>query len=392
MSDEILVINAGSSSLKFSIFIDADDTPEVSGNIDGIGQRQPARIVLKDAAGARLPTHGKGEVADHGQALLVAIDAMAAHYPDHSVKAVGHRIVHGGADLAEPTVIDAPVLAVLESLVPLVPLHQPHCLNGVRAAQAAFPDALQVACFDTAFHRTMPETNQLCPIPRRFFDEGVRRYGFHGLSYDYIASALRRDHPALAAGRVVVAHLGNGASLCGMRDGRSVATTMGFSALDGLIMGTRSGHLDPGVLLHLLDRGMDAAELSQMLYHRSGLLGISEISNDMRVLLESDDPRAAQAVEVFAASLTAHIAAMAARLGGIDALIFTAGIGENAAPIRARVCEGLAWLGLALDAAANDSGQERISTADSTVAALVIPTREDLPILHAVRAQLAARG
>ena len=385
MNGEILVLNAGSSSLKFSIYIDGDEIPEVSGLIDRIGAGAPAEIRLKDAAGAPLSVGDAGTVADHGAALQVAIRAMAVHYPDHRIKAVGHRVVHGGPDFAAPVVIDDAVEAALQALVPLAPLHQPHCLAGIRAARAAFPDATQIACFDTAFHRTMPRVNEIYAIPHEFYDQGIRRYGFHGLSYDYIASALREADPALAAGRVVVAHLGNGASLCAMRDGRSVATSMGFSALDGLVMGTRCGRIDPGVLLYLLDQGMDSAALSDLLYRQSGLLGLSGISNDMRTLLASPEPHAAEAVASFVASLQRGIAEMAAAIEGVDAIVFTAGIGENSAAIRARVCEGLGWMGVNLDAAANAGGAARISAPGSPVQVRIIPTREDLVILRAVR-------
>ena len=385
MSGEILVLNAGSSSLKFSIYIDGDEIPEVSGLIDRIGAGAPAEIKLKDATGAPLPVGDVGTVADHGAALHVAIRAMAVHYPDRTIKAVGHRVVHGGPDFAAAVVIDDAVQAALEALVPLAPLHQPHCLAGIRAAREAFPNATQIACFDTAFHRTMPRVNEIYAIPHEFYDQGVRRYGFHGLSYDYIASALREADPTLAAGRVVVAHLGNGASLCAMQDGKSVMTSMGFSALDGLVMGTRCGKIDPGVLLYLLDQGMDSKALSDLLYRKSGLLGLSGISNDMRTLLASVDPHAVEAVACFIASLQRGIAEMAAAMGGIDGIVFTAGIGENAAAIRARVCDGLGWMGVALDSDANAGGAQTISAPGSSVRVKVIPTREDLVILRAVR-------
>ncbi len=385
MTGEILVLNAGSSSLKFSIYIDGDEIPEVSGLIDRIGAGAPAEIKLKDAAGAPLSAGDVGTVADHGEALRVAIRAMRVHYPDRTIKAVGHRVVHGGPDFAAPVMIDDAVQAALEALVPLAPLHQPHCLAGIRAARAAFPGATQIACFDTAFHRTMPRVNEIYAIPHEFYDQGIRRYGFHGLSYDYIASALREADPAMVAGRVVVAHLGNGASLCAMQDGKSVMTSMGFSALDGLVTGTRCGKIDPGVLLYLLDQGMDSKALSDMLYRQSGLLGLSGISNDMRTLLASDDPRAVEAVACFVASLQRGIAEMAAAMGGIDGIVFTAGIGENAAAIRAQVCDGLGWMGVTLDAGANEGGGETISPPGSSVQVKVIPTREDLVILRAVR-------
>ncbi|NHF73597.1 acetate/propionate family kinase [Paracoccus xiamenensis] len=386
MNGEILILNAGSSSLKFSIYIDGDETPEVSGLIDRIGAADRAEIKLKDAQGQPLSTGEIGAVADHGAALMVAIGAMGQHYPGHTIKAVGHRVVHGGPDFAAPVAIDDDVQAQLEALTPLAPLHQPHCLAGIRAARAAFPDAVQIACFDTAFHRTMPRLNETYAIPREYFDAGVRRYGFHGLSYDYIAGALREHDPKLASGRVIVAHLGNGASLCAMQDGKSVATTMGFSALDGLAMGTRCGQIDPGVLLYLLDRGMSSAELSDMLYRKSGLLGLSGVSSDMRTLLASPAPEATEAVAYFVQSICRGVAELTAMLGGLDALIFTAGIGENSYEIRENVCAGLHWLGVRLNARANDYSAFGIADQDSRVEVLVIPTREDLTILRAVRA------
>lgn len=384
MSGETLILNAGSSSLKFAIYIDEDDRPEVSGLIDRIGAGA-AEIRLKDADGQPLPVAETGTVADHGAALMVAIRAMAQHYPNHAIKAVGHRVVHGGADFAAPVAIDDAVLAKLDALVPLAPLHQPHCLAGIRAARAAFPDALQIACFDTAFHRTMPKLYEIYAIPRHYYDEGVRRYGFHGLSYDYIASALRAHDPVLAQGRVVVAHLGNGASLCAMKDGKSVATSMGFSALDGLAMGTRPGQIDPGVLLYLIDQGMSGAELSDLLYRRSGLLGLSGVSSDMRTLMASPEPAAQEAVAYFTQSVIRGIAEMAAALRGLDTLVFTAGIGENSCPIREGICAGLNWLGVGVNPRANDHNAFDISSQDSRVKVLVITTREDLTILRAVR-------
>ncbi|MFD1796686.1 acetate/propionate family kinase [Paracoccus aurantiacus] len=385
MSGETLILNAGSSSLKFAIYIDEDDTPEVSGLIDRIGAGE-AEIALKDASGQPLPAGAPGSVADHGEALMVAIRAMAKHYPDHTIKSVGHRVVHGGPEFAAPVLIDDAVEEKLMALTPLAPLHQPHCLAGIRAARAAFPDARHIACFDTAFHRSMPRLNELYAIPREHFDAGIRRYGFHGLSYDYIANALRDRHPDLSQGRVIVAHLGNGASLCAMRDGRSVATSMGFSALDGLAMGTRCGNIDPGVLLYLMDQGMSSAELSDMLYRRSGLLGLSGTSSDMRTLLASSAPEAAEAAAYFVQSVRRGIAELAAMLGGLETLVFTAGIGENAAAIRDAICAEMGWMGIRLDTAANDQGEPIISDSESGVQVLVIPTREDLTILSAVRA------
>ncbi len=384
MLGEALILNAGSSSLKFSIFVDEDDTPEVYGLIDRIGAGK-AGILLKDSEGRTLPTDEVGSIANHAEALSVAASAMAVHYPDHRVSAVGHRVVHGGTQFSSPVLIDDAVEAQLARLVPLAPLHQPHCVAGIRAARQAFPEAMQLACFDTAFHRSMPRLNEIYAIPRRYYDSGIRRYGFHGLSYDYIAQALRARDPGLIAGRVIVAHLGNGASLCAMRDGRSVATTMGFSALDGLAMGTRCGQIDPGALLYLLDHGMSSAELSQLLYRESGLRGLSGISGDMRVLMADPSPDAQEAVAYFVQSIRRGIGEMTALLGGLDRLVFTAGIGENSPEIRAGICSYLDWMGLRLDGQANDENAFRISGPESAVAVLVIPTREDLTILNALR-------
>jgi len=294
---------------------------------------------------------------------------------------VGHRVVHGGVEFAAPVAIDASVLAKLESLCPLAPLHQPHNLAAIKAIKTQMPGLPQVACFDTAFHRHHPELADWFALPRRFYDEGIRRYGFHGLSYEYIASALPEVAPEIAKARVVVAHLGSGASMCGLRDGRSQDSTMGFTALDGLPMGTRCGALDPGVVLHLnRAHGMDADAIERLLYHDCGLKGVSGISNDMRDLLASDDPKAAQAIDLFVWRICRELGALAAALGGLDGLVFTAGIGERSAEIRARVCARAAWLGIELDDKANRSGGPRISTSASKIAVYAIPTDEELMI------------
>jgi acetate kinase len=295
--------------------------------------------------------------------------------------AVGHRVVHGGEQFAAPVLVDDPILDQLEKLAPLAPLHQPHNLAPIRVIGRIAPNVAQVACFDTAFHRSQPPVSQIYALPRDLSATGVKRYGFHGLSYDYIASVLPGLVGDAARGRVVVAHLGNGCSMCAMRDGESVATTMGFTALEGLPMGTRSGAIDPGVILYLLtERAMSVADVSDLLYHRSGLLGMSGISNDMRTLLASNAREAADAVDLFVYRITRELGSLAAALGGLDVLVFTAGIGEHAAPVRARVCENAAWLGIRLDAAANLSGDPRISTADSPVSVWVVPTNEELMI------------
>ena len=299
---------------------------------------------------------------------------------------VGHRVVHGGPDHGAPLVLDAANTEELAALEPLAPLHQPHNLAAVRAAREAFPGVVQVAVFDTAFHRGHPWVNDTYGLPRRFYDMGVRRYGFHGLSYDYISGKLADAYPALHEGRVVVAHLGNGASLCAIENGRSIASTMGFSALSGLCMGTRPGQMDPGVLLWMIDdQGMSSEEITRVLYRESGLKGLSGKTNDMRALLESEEEEAAQAVEYFVSRVAQEVAAMAVAMEGIDALVFTGGIGENAAPIRARVLRALAFLGFTLDPVANEAGDERIS---SGLPALVLPTNEELVIARAVKAAL----
>ena len=304
----------------------------------------------------------------------------------HEIGAVGHRIVHGGVRFSAPRLVDAAVLAELEALIPLAPLHQPHNLAAVKAVAKVAPGLPQVACFDTAFHRSQPAVAQEFALPRRYRDEGVRRYGFHGLSFEYVASVLPDYDTHAARGRTVVAHLGSGASLCAMDAARSVATTMGFTPLDGLMMATRCGTLDPGVVLYLRDRHhLSASDVQHLLYHESGLLGVSGLSSDMRELLASSDPRAAEAVDMFVYRVGREIGSMAAALHGVDALVFTGGIGENAAGIRARVCADAAWLGLELDAGANATGGPCISTRSSHVSVWVIPTNEEALVARHTR-------
>ncbi len=375
----ILTLNAGSSSIKFGVYGAGDEPVEiVQGQVENLGPNAELEI---EGGAAKLIGQ-----ADHARAVVAILEAISPYLDGRSVAGVGHRIVHGGADFAAPEVLSQPVLDKLDRLIPLAPLHQPHNLAAVRAAQAAFPDAVQVGCFDTAFHRGHSFVNDAYGLPRRYYDEGVRRYGFHGLSYDYIAGVLRRDWPDLARGRVIVAHLGNGASLCAMQDGKSVSSTMGFSALDGVAMGTRPGQLDPGVLLYLMDQGMDAAALTHLLYKESGLKGLSGKSNDMRALLASGSAAAKQALDYYVHRIRHEIGALAADLGGLDGLVFTGGVGENAAPIRARVLDGLAFLGLALDVKANTAGAAEIST--GTTRALVIATDEERIIARAVASNL----
>jgi acetate kinase len=393
MADALLVLNAGSSSLKFSVF-PADDAaqPLLHGQIEGLWThprffaRSGTTIVgtREWPAGSRLDHSGAIEfLLAWGQSGVLA---------GHRIVGVGHRVVHGGTHFTGPTLVDAGTVAALDALVPLAPLHQPHSVAAIAAVARAAPELRQVACFDTAFHRTQPHAAQAFALPRRYADEGICRYGFHGLSYEYIASVLPLSDPRAAAGRTVVAHLGSGASMCAMRGGQSVATTMGFTSLDGLMMGTRCGAVDPGILLYLIDHhGMTAEALRDLLYEKSGLLGLSGISSDMRVLLTSADPHAAEAVDLFVYRVTRELGSLAAALGGLDAVVFTGGIGEHAAEIRARVCRDARWLGLALDEAANARGGPRIAFERSAVRAWVIHTDEEAMIARHTRELLGAR-
>jgi acetate kinase len=388
MADTILVLNAGSSSLKFSVFLDGEPPqPLLRGQLEGL--TTCPRFRARDAAGEVVGEHewASGSTLGHPEAIEFLFTwRRRGALAEHRVGAVGHRVGHGGLTFAGPVFVTAEVLATLQTLIPLAPLHQPHNLAAIEAVSRHAPQLPQVACFDTAFHRGQPAVAQAFALPRRYAAEGVRRYGFHGLSYEYIASALPAIDARAAAGRTVVAHLGNGASMCALKGGRSVATSMGFSAVDGLPMGTRSGSLDPGVLLYLMERhGMTTRALAELLYQNSGLLGVSEISSDMRILLASPDPRAAEAIDLFVYRIGRELGSLAAALGGLDALVFTGGIGENAAPIRARVCREAAWLGLGLDETANQGGGPRISRPESQVAAWVVPTNEELMIAQHTR-------
>jgi acetate kinase len=389
----IAVLNAGSSSVKFSVFAETGAAlePVVRGQIEALFTAP--QFVARGADGAVLAEHrwGEGVALGHDGALDYLLDYLHQLGDAAPLAAVGHRVVHGGMDYAQPVRIDAPTLAALERFIPLAPLHQPHNLAPIRRLLARAPDLPQVACFDTAFHRSHGELAQMFGLPYEMFGQGVRRYGFHGLSYEYIASVLPHFSPRAAAGRTVVLHLGNGASMCAMQAGRSVASTMGFTAVDGLMMGTRTGSLDPGVVLYLMDqRGMDARAIESLIYHRSGLLGVSGISSDMRTLLASEEPRAQLAIDLYCYRIRRELGSLAAALGGLDALVFTGGIGENAAPIRARVLDDAAWLGVERDAAANDAGGPLLTTAASRVAAYAIPTNEELMI--ATHARNVLRG
>ncbi|MGH6673331.1 MAG: acetate/propionate family kinase [Xanthobacteraceae bacterium] len=397
MIDAILVINAGSSSLKFSLF-PAEHRPSrqdliCEGEFEGIGHRP--RFTVKDKAAAQLADDSLEEGASHEDALAALLRWVDQHFPQHELIAAGHRVVHGGTAYQEPVLIDADVIAELNRLVPLAPLHQPHHLAAIAAISKLHPRLSQVACFDTSFHQTQPRVAATFALPRRLFDEGVRRYGFHGLSYEYIASVLPDVIGANAAdGRIVVAHLGSGASMCAMRQRKSLATTMGLTALDGLPMARRCGGLDPGVVLYLVEqKGMTAAAVSDLLYQSSGLLGASGISDDMKTLLASAKPEAREAVDLFVYRICRELGSLVAALGGLDALVFTAGIGEHAPEIRRWVCRQSAWLGLEVDEAANAAGGPRITKADSKTSAWMIPTDEDLMIArHTCRLVGAAAG
>ncbi|MFZ1413092.1 MAG: acetate/propionate family kinase [Defluviicoccus sp.] len=390
MSDAILVLNAGSSSLKFTEFlIGAGDALEakISGSLEELYGR--ARFRAKDASGAVIGEHSWNEDAAlrHAGALEFLFDWLRVNVADANLIAVGHGVVHGGSVYATPVRVDAATLDLLAEFVPLAPLHQPHNLLPIRAIAERRPDLVQVACFDTAFHQTAPPLAQAFALPASITDRGVRRYGFHGLSYEYIASALPHHDSRAAAGKTVVLHLGNGASMCAMLHAKSVASTMGFTAVDGLPMGTRSGNLDPGVVLYFMQElKMDAAAIESLLYKESGLLGVSGISSDMRELLESTDPRAKCAIDLFVYRISRELGSLAAALGGLDAIVFTAGIGERAAAIREAVCRQAEWLGVALDTAANAAGGPRISTPSSHTSAWVIPTNEELMIARHARA------
>lgn len=386
----ILVVNAGSSSLKFSLFrLDATEDLQLAarGQIDGVGTRPALKV--KDAAGGTLVERdlAVSEAREVKDTIILAGVWLRQQFQGEPLLAVGHRVVHGGADYARPVLVDEAVYDALERLIPLAPLHQPHNLAAIRAVRESQPQLPQVACFDTAFHRTHSQLDDLYALPWEYYEAGVRRYGFHGLSYEYIAATLPQVAPEVANGRVIVAHLGSGASLCALRGGQSQHSTMGFSPLDGIPMGTRPGGIDPGVLLYLVgQRGMEPATLERLLYKESGLLGLSGISNDMRLLLASTDPRARLAVDYFVHYVAKEIGALAAVLGGLDGLVFTAGVGENSVEIRARILAACAWLGIKLDVDANQRGGPCISASDSAVSAWVVPTNEELMIaLHTRR-------
>jgi len=379
MTKRILVINAGSSSLKFAAHA-ADREPrlELKGQLSGIGQGE-ARLVVADAGGRALDWGKADALGHHSDALKLLIARLEIAARPQDWLGAGHRVVHGGSRFSTPMRIEGAILKELASLIPLAPLHQQHNVAPIEALQSLLPTLPQIACFDTAFHASQPEIATRFPLPEKFWQAGLRRYGFHGLSYEAILHAL----PAVAGGipnRLVIAHLGNGASMAAIHDGKCVATTMGFSTLDGLVMGTRPGAIDSGVLLHLLRDGMSREELERLLYHESGVKGVSGLTADMKTLLESADPKAKLAIDLYCYRIARELGSLAAALGGLDALVFTGGVGEKAAAIRARVCADAAWLGLELDDEANRRGGPSISTAASPVSAWIVPTDEELTI------------
>ncbi|GGP24873.1 acetate/propionate family kinase [Silvimonas amylolytica] len=379
----ILVLNAGSSSIKFSAFTVKTQglTQVMRGQIESLATNPRFLVGHGDKPVQALEDWAAPGTLTHDEAVAQLVAFLQQYRDQFHLVGVGHRVVHGGARHAGPALVDDALLEELAALTPLAPLHQPHNLAPMRALRSRLPDLPQVACFDTAFHRDQPELAQRFALPEAITRRGVRRYGFHGLSYEFIAQALAERDPASATGRVIVAHLGNGASLCAIHNGKSVAGTTGFTAVDGLPMGTRTGVLDPGVILYLLDDlHMNARQIENLLYKESGLLGVSGISSDMRVLLESDAPQARLAVDLFVYRIGREIGSLAAALGGLDALVFTAGIGEHAAFIRAAVCQQAAWLGVRLDEPANATGKARINAQESRVAVWVIPTNEEAMI------------
>ncbi|MCF8465943.1 MAG: acetate/propionate family kinase [Sneathiella sp.] len=389
MMEVVLVLNAGSSSIKFAVYLAATSVgnPLIRGKIDGIGRAPTFRA--RNAEGGDLEAGNLAALDisnDHRELTDRLLTWLESHDQGNKVIAVGHRVVHGGRYFRVPVLVNEDILRKLSELISLAPLHQPNNLEPIKTLLKRNPTLPQVACFDTSFHRTQPRISELFALPRTLTDEGIIRYGFHGLSYQYIANAMSPHLGEQAGGRVVVAHLGNGASLCAMKERRSVATSMGFTALDGLVMGSRCGTLDPGVVLYLMqDRAMNAEQIQHLLYHESGLLGVSGISNNMQVLLQSTQPEAKEAVDLFCYRAASELAALIVPLEGLDAIVFTAGIGENSAEVRRRICAHLKWLGVELDMAANQANKPVISTSTSKIAIAVIPTDEERVIADATR-------
>lgn len=394
MMQHILTLNAGSSSLKFALFDAGTEVSErVRGQVEGLGSTP--RLQAATPGDPPLDRKLSAEQAhDHASALAIAFGCLQQLFGKVAVEAVGHRVVHGGVEFTESIMLDEQKIAQLERLNRLAPLHQPHNLSGICAAQRVFPEAVQVACFDTAFHRSHPWVNDVYALPRELYDQGIRRYGFHGLSYEYVTERLSQIAPMHAAGRVVISHLGNGASMCAVEGGQSVGSSMGFTALDGLPMGTRCGQLDPGVVLYLMEeRGLSVRQIEDLLYRRSGLKGLSGLSHDMRELEAAGTPEAMQAIDYFVFRARRELGSMAAILSGLDALVFCGGIGENAWRIRQRICAGLEWLGIELDGGRNRTGEVTISSDRSRVRVFVIKTNEEMMIArHAARFLSSAPG
>ncbi len=383
MSRAIIVVNAGSSSVKFSFFVERQRELElkIGGQIEGLYTK--ARFLSKDSSGQVIDKKSWGEdvTLGHEGALDYLVSYLSGAVADCQVAGVGHRVVHGGLEYSHPVRVNEQVLATLEKFEPLAPLHQPHNLAPIRLLLERTPDIPQIACFDTAFHRSNPDLAQRFALPSELHDAGVRRYGFHGLSYEYVASRLPQLDDKAASGRTIVLHLGNGASMCALQGGSSLTSSMGFTAVDGLPMGTRCGTIDPGVVLYLMDqKGMDARTIEDLIYNRSGLLGVSGLSSDMRALLESPEPRAKLAINLYVYRIGRELGSLVAALGGLDAIVFTAGIGENSPVIRARILETASWLGVKVESSANERGDTCISAADSLVSVWVVPTNEELMI------------
>lgn len=393
MNGIFLTLNAGSSSIKFAVFGAGSEvtTAQIRGKIAGIGSAPV--FSASDADGKRLDRGALASLdtsADHETIIALLLPWLAMHHRGRPLLAVGHRVVHGGQYFTKPTLITPSILDQLASLNPLAPLHQPHNIAAIEAVAKWQPDTPQIACFDTSFHRSQDRLAELFALPRELSDEGIIRYGFHGLSYDYIASVLPNHIGEQASGRVIVAHLGNGSSMCAMKDHKSAASSMGFTALDGLMMGRRCGMLDPGVVLYLMQsKGMSPPEIETLLYKQSGLLGVSGVSNDMQVLQASENPHAREAINLFCYRAACSLAGLVTPIGGLDTVVFTAGIGENSPLVRKLICEQLEWLGIAIDRDANDANATTISTTESKIKVLMIPTNEEAVVARACRAHLS---